>query len=317
MQLANVEAQIGAGAYRSDRLPRSHDRRRTGWLTTFALILAEALLAIALVIVGVTLFAKVKIASETLGDLRAAGPLLVPRLMDRPVAEPVQVPQVPLSDRRVDTIVAIAESPAAKAAAPPAAISIVGRGDVAAFGGNAVAIVAEAQIVPPPIVLTIATPAAVEELRSAAAQPPGASPVPAERSDTAPETMPAPGAEPGTPVAIPEPRHAAAAALEPPALPPAATEVTPEETAPITKPGPVVATAAVSDPANVRSRPAAKHRHIAKKPQPRVHVAAKRPRVHKARASVTPTSTSPTGYSAPRSTSASTTPASLRYFQER
>ena len=305
--MANVDARIDTVSYRPHSPPRSRARRQTGWLTTFALILAEAALAIVLVIIGVTLFAKVKVASQTLSDLRAAGPLPEPRLIGIP-------PPVPLPDRRIETIVAVADSPTARATEPPAAtISIVGQGDVAAFAGSVVAITLEAQVPPAPIVQAVATPAPAEETRITPAEPPVAPPAPIERSDGS--TVAAPSLEPETTAAIAQPPSpVATVAVEPPAAPPSATDVHQPQAAPTANPAPAVSIAAAPDPASIKRKPA-KPRHVAKKPRPRERAAAKRPRVRQARA-VTPAASTGSA-TTPRGSSPAAMSSSMRYFQDR
>jgi hypothetical protein len=87
--LADVRA---SGAYRHRRAPRP--RRQPGWIATVALLLAEAFVAIVLVIAGIGMFARVRVAWQTPVDLRAAVPLIDQQLRERPAPRQVYGPPV-------------------------------------------------------------------------------------------------------------------------------------------------------------------------------------------------------------------------------
>ena len=298
--MAHVQAELGPGAYRQDRLRRVRSRRHTGWLTALALILGEALLAIVLVIAGIAVFAKVKVASQTPVDLRAAGPMT-----DQPRIGQPQAYAAPV-DPDSDNTAAASDTPGAIVAEAHAAIPAVGRAEVGAAPGTGATIALDAQLPSPP-------PAQVIQSEAA--------PLPADRSEAQAAIVGAPGTGSApAPVAAPEAepqRPDVAAAIARPQAPattgpPAADAVGADETGSIPRganpdPGILTDPTAATDTTAKSAQPA-KPRQVVK-PRPRAHAAAKRVRARQARAPAAPApSSSPTTFpaSTPRTGSSST-----------
>ena len=318
--MANV--QLDAGTYRQTRLPRSPARRRGGWVGAFALILAEAVFAIGLVIVGVTIFAKLKVASQNASmDLRAAGPM-VPRLPDRgPTrAGPVEAPvAAPIPDPAPETAVS---TPVASPPAPPPVLSMAAEADSAATSGATALLTAAMEAASPPIidfakVAPVETPATPDPLPVARSE----IPPPADRSEALPaveqsETLlptppaAAPVAESPDPISEFIRRDAATAPDQP--VPVTAAAPRPDRTASIRSPTPNGERSTVRS-TTAKKRPPRTHR-AAKTPKPRPHVAAKRARPRQAR-SPAPAS-SPSTYSGILRTTG-TTPSATRYMLDR
>jgi hypothetical protein len=93
--LANVHPQNGG---LRPRRARRRGSRALGWLATGALLIAEALAAVVLVIVGLGLFARVHVASQASVESLVAAPLMEPRLSDRQTMRPIPAP----SDQRIE-----------------------------------------------------------------------------------------------------------------------------------------------------------------------------------------------------------------------
>ena len=329
--MANV--QLHAGPYRQSRLTRSPARRRAGWIGTFALILAEAVLAIVLVVVGVTLFAKLKVATQnTSVDLRATGPL-APRIAERapPRADPVQVaipapvadPPAPAADspapvadlptpspvRTPEVASPTPTTPAVVYPVPPAALSVAVEADDTASRSAALLVAGPPQAAPAPAVeASVAAP--VE-----APAGPEPAPPPVERSEALPPAPPAtaPMADTPDPISQIIPREVAAT----PDLPRRVRAKRPrvhEARLPRSAPKPQRSRSPPRS-AEVKTKEPAKPHRVAKKPKPRPHLAAKRARPRQARA-VAPAATQ-SAYSAGMSRSTGMAPSTTRYMPNR
>ncbi len=175
--LANVHPQNGG---LRPRRARRRGSRALGWLATGALLIAEALAAVVLVIVGLGLFARVHVASQASVESLVAAPLMEPRLSDRQTMRPIPAP----SDQRIERPAPFAGNRPAPADALPATDPTrIDLPTVAIYPAPIdLAETASATVLAPPRVEPVLPPAAVPDVTATA---PGSPP----RADDPPPTV--------------------------------------------------------------------------------------------------------------------------------